>query len=150
MRRGTLAEIGDLPDVNVWISLSSPAHRHYDRAQQYWIEESAARINFCRVTSLGFLRLAMNRHVMSADVLTMPDAWNVYEKLRSQPRVGFAHERSNPETSVKRWVLNGLFTRHGLTDAYLAAFAIEANLRLVTFDSDFARFPGLNLLHLAP
>jgi predicted nucleic acid-binding protein len=29
------------------------------------------------------------------------------------------------------------------TDAYLAAFALSAGLRMVSFDSDFGRFAGL-------
>ena len=36
------------------------------------------------------------------------------------------------------------------TDAYLAAFAKCAELRLVTFDKGFTRFPGLDALILAP
>ena len=39
-------------------------------------------------------------------------------------------------------------TKH-LTDAYLAAFAVCAGLRLVTFDKDFERFEGLRLLRLS-
>jgi predicted nucleic acid-binding protein len=35
-----------------------------------------------------------------------------------------------------------------LTDAYLAAFAKSAALRLVTFDKDFDRFDGLHSLRL--
>jgi predicted nucleic acid-binding protein len=34
------------------------------------------------------------------------------------------------------------------TDAYFAALATRAGLRLVTFDSDFARFSGLAMLRL--
>lgn len=34
-------------------------------------------------------------------------------------------------------------------EAYLVTFASATNLRLVSFDRDFARFPGLNWLHLS-
>ena len=36
-----------------------------------------------------------------------------------------------------------------LTDAYLAAFAGSARLRMVTFDKDFGRFQGLDYLRLS-
>jgi hypothetical protein len=36
------------------------------------------------------------------------------------------------------------------TDAYLAAFATASGARLVSFDADFARYPGLSWLHLKP
>ena len=41
-------------------------------------------------------------------------------------------------------------TSKNSTDAYLAAFALSAGLRLVTFDQGFALFPGLDLLLLKP
>ena len=41
------------------------------------------------------------------------------------------------------------FSALELTDAYLAAFARCAGMQLVTFDTDFARFEGLDLLVLA-
>lgn len=49
-------------------------------------------------------------------------------------------------------VFSGLCERAGVTgrmvsDAYLAAMAIEVGATLVTFDSDFARFPGLTWRH---
>jgi predicted nucleic acid-binding protein len=34
------------------------------------------------------------------------------------------------------------------TDAYLAAFAAASGCRLVAFDSDFRRYPGLEFLQL--
>ena len=34
------------------------------------------------------------------------------------------------------------------SDAYLAAFAVTGDLRMVTFDRDFNRFTGLNCLRL--
>ncbi len=49
---------------------------------------------------------------------------------------------------LAQWVRDGIVTPRLWTDAYLAAFAVAGNLRLVTFDKDFERFPGLNLLRL--
>ena len=34
------------------------------------------------------------------------------------------------------------------TDAYLAAFAAASGCRLVAFDGDFHRYPGIEFLHL--
>jgi Tol biopolymer transport system component len=36
------------------------------------------------------------------------------------------------------------------TDAYLAAFASASDCRLVAFDGDFQRYPGVEFLHLRP
>jgi hypothetical protein len=35
------------------------------------------------------------------------------------------------------------------TDAYLAAFAAASGSRMVAFESDFLRYPGVDFLHLA-
>ena len=150
MPSATLTKSGDLPDVNVWLALSAPDHLHYERAQQYWNEESAEYIGFSRITALGYLRLTTNRHVMGGSTLTMPKAWQAYSTLMAQPRVRFLDERADMESIFEPWALTGIVSQKNLTDAYLAAFANAASLRLVTFDSDFARFPGLNLLHLKP
>ena len=41
------------------------------------------------------------------------------------------------------------FAHHLWTNAYLAAFAMVGNCRLVSFDADFKRFDGLDFLHLS-
>ena len=42
------------------------------------------------------------------------------------------------------------FSHRLWTDAYLAAFSFASGCRLVSFDADFRRFPGLNFLRLQP
>jgi predicted nucleic acid-binding protein len=51
--------LGDLPDVNVWLSLTVKEHAHHLAAQQYWHETAADRVMFNRVTMLGLVRLLM-------------------------------------------------------------------------------------------
>jgi hypothetical protein len=97
---------------------------------------------------LGFLRMTTNDKVMSGSPLTVGEAWNAYMALRSVPEVYLALEPANCEGSFQTVALaNGMIPRMW-TDAYLAAFAISAGMRLVTFDNDFSRFEGLNLLRL--
>jgi predicted nucleic acid-binding protein len=60
--------------------------------------------------------------------------------------------RAGPESpgcddAYQALVAAGLPSRF-LTDAWLAAFATSARLRLVTCDRDFARFAGLERLEL--
>lgn len=50
---------------------------------------------------------------------------------------------------IDRWCRDGVAASASWTDFYLAAYAVAGALRLVTFDRDFARFKGLDLLHLA-
>jgi hypothetical protein len=64
-----------LPDVNLWIGLTSNRHVHHAQAKA-WLEGLGdERIAFCRITELGLLRLLTNQHVMGEDVLAPPAAW---------------------------------------------------------------------------
>ena len=75
-----------LPDVNLWIALTSNRHVHHALATP-WLETLAdTRIAFCRITELGLLRLLTNQHVMGQDVLTPRQAWRVYDQWRPDPR----------------------------------------------------------------
>lgn len=138
----------DLPDVNVWLALTVADHPHHDRARRYWNEESAERIAFCRITALGFLRLCTNHHVMGGNPLSMMDAWNAYMAFRALPEIMLVAEQPDCERVLKTWVLEINMTPRMWTDAYLAAFAVSSDVRLVSFDADFVRFARLDFLQL--
>jgi hypothetical protein len=138
----------DLPDVNVWLALAVQNHPQHKRARRFWNDESADQLAFCRNTMLGFLRLTTNNTVMSGSPLTVAQSWNAYVALRSAPEVLLAHEPASCEGALQALALADSMVPRMWTDAYLAAFAISAGMRLVTFDNDFSRFSGLNLLQL--
>jgi toxin-antitoxin system PIN domain toxin len=138
----------DLPDVNVWLALSVADHAHHQRARRYWYKDANGRLAFCRVTALGFLRLATNAAVMGGQPLTVPQAWEAYAAFRQLPEVSLAGEPEDCEGWLERWVTGERFTARHWTDAYLAAFARAGGLRLVSFDGDFTRFDGLDHLRL--
>lgn len=140
----------DLPDVNVWIALAAPDHVHHDRALAYWRTEALPTIVFCRITMLGFIRVSTSRRLMDAHPLTPIAAWSAYRTLCEVPGIGWAEEPAGCEDHLAEWVGNGLVTPRLWTDAWLAAFAVAGRHRLVSFDADFAHFPGLTWKHLAP
>lgn len=138
----------DLPDVNVWLALTVPDHPHHGRARRYWYEESSPELAFCRVTALGFLRLSTHPAVMAGEPLTLPEAWAAYSALRRLPEVILAPEPEGCERLLGAWATSEGAVARLWTDAYLAAFARAAGLRLVSFDRDFAAFEELDLLRL--
>jgi toxin-antitoxin system PIN domain toxin len=138
----------DLLDADVWISLTAPDHAHHGRARRFWFSEAADRVAFCRVTSLALLRLLTNPHVMRQGVHRSAQAWAVYSQLLELPEIVFMRE---PATVQKRFgqLASSNELQHGRwTDAYLAAFAIEGNCRLVTFDRGFGVYRDLRWLLL--
>jgi len=80
------------------------------------------------------------------------EAWSVLDRLMDDECIGLVPEpddlastwrllSSSDQSSPKTWM-----------DAYLAAFAITAKLRLVTLDNDFTKFEaqGLDVQVLVP
>jgi toxin-antitoxin system PIN domain toxin len=142
-----------LCDTNIWVALALTDHT-YHLLVRSWLETvtEAASLLFCRSTQQSFLRLVCNPSVMGlygSARLTNEQAWAAYDALSVDVRVAFQHEEplgiepywrqnTNRRTvSPKLWM-----------DAYLAAFAVAGDYRLVTTDKDFRQFGGLDLLLL--
>jgi len=139
----------DFPDVNVWLAMSVTGHEHHARADTYRNTESD-RLVFSRITGLGFMRLVSNPQAIGVEALSVSEAWGMYARLLARPNVEFRSEPPRCTNILEKWARDSIFSWQLWTDAYLAAFAVAADIRLVTFDSDFARFPGLSVLHLKP
>ncbi len=97
---------------------------------------------------LGLLRLATNAKVMDGRPFTTAEVWKAYRDFLALPEVSFLAEDSDVETHFAAYSEASDFPVSHWTDAYLAAFVHVAGCRLVSFDSDFHRFPGLEFLHL--
>ena len=138
-----------LPDVNVWIAAASDRHEHHATARQ-WFDSASAPICFCRVTQMAFLRLLTNRKVIGDDMLSPAEAIAVYRQLFSDERVRFEAEPANLENAWVSLMSIGAASGSAWTDAYLAAFAMEASFRLISFDRGMRRWPGLALELLIP
>ncbi len=138
----------DLPDVNVWLALLNSQHPHHSAAKAYWNVAAGQRIAFCRVTMLGLLRLSTNKTVMGGAPYTTLQAWQAYQAVIDLPEISFIAEPPGIEVAMQK--LTHL-TRSGApdwTDAYLAALASLAGLRMVSFDKGFKQYRGLTLLAL--
>jgi len=138
----------DLVDTSVWLPLSAPDHAHHARARRYWDDESREQLAFCRVTTLALLRHLTNPRIMGPAVLDGSAAWKALGTWLAVPRVRILAEPSGLDEWLRQWS-GSLDLRGGAwTDAYLAAFAAASGCRLVGFDGDFSRYPGIEFLHL--
>jgi hypothetical protein len=84
------------------------------------------------------------------DILRPVEAIGVYRQLITDERVRLAPEPQNVESA---WIsLMSIRAASGSTwtDAYLAAFAMDAEFPLITFDRGMGRWPGLALELLTP
>ncbi len=140
---------GDLPDINVWLALALKEHPHHEAALRYWTEVQASDADsaghapmlwFCRATMLGLVRLMCQPKAVGAGAMTLPDAFALYRSYLALPGVGLLPEPPDAELELEALVVARATPAHMWSDAWLAAQARAAGLRLVTFDKDFLRF----------
>jgi uncharacterized protein len=143
-----LPNSGDLLDANVWLALAAAAHTHHRRAKAYWQRDAAPVAAFCRVTQLAFLRHLTNQSVMGKQTLTPAAAWKKCAEFLALPEVQLIVEPEGLDEQLRKFCDLGRTSPNLWTDAYLAAFAACAGLRLVSFDQGFSKFAGLHALIL--
>lgn len=133
-----------LADVNVLVAAFRADHQHHAEARR-WLEHVVASSEAYGVSDLvlaSVVRVTTNRRAFrepndsaesfgfvnairqapnAVSVAPGPRHWEIFERL-----IGATQVRGNLGT-----------------DAYFAALAIEHGCEWITFDRDFARFPGL-------
>jgi toxin-antitoxin system PIN domain toxin len=138
----------DLLDIHVWLALIDQRHVHHGDARLFWDSRPAGPFAFCRQTMLGFLRLSTHPKVL-ANPLSAEEAWLTCHRLLQMEHITFLQEPPSVDSVFQSLTLAPGLPQRLWTDAYLAAFAIAGGHRLVSFDADFLRFPGLNFLQLS-
>lgn len=142
-----------LCDANVWLALALSKHVHHKAALD-WLQTVQAphSLVFCRATQQALLRLLTNASVLRPygnPPLTNREAWSVYEAFLADDRITFrADEPAGVEPLWKELAVRKTASSKLWMDAYLAAFALAGRYSLVTMDTAFHQFGGLNLLVL--
>ncbi len=137
-----------LVDVNILIHAINRASPHQKRAQA-WLE---ARLNgpdavaLPWVVLLGFIRLAINPKVM-IQPLTLEEALAQMREWAGLPRVKIPIPSERHMTLFEAACRAVQATPQFVTDAHLAALAIEYDCELASCDNDFGRFPGLRWIN---
>jgi uncharacterized protein len=135
-------------DSNILLYTYSQTSPFHDAASA-WLEQAMERredLGLPWITILGFVRLAANPKAFGRYATTV-QAIGVIEELTEQSNVqvitpGPAHLRI-----LARILKEAQVTRSLVSDAHLAALAIEHNATICTNDRDFTRFPGLKILN---
>jgi len=132
-----------LVDINVWLAIVLQSHINHLAAMTWIASAKKQTCCFCRVTQMGFLRLVTNRKIYPLDAVPMIQAWQVYEQLLVDHHVVFVYEPVGIDVQLQRLTKLSTYSTNVWTDAYLAAFAITADLEMITFDKGFTQFAGL-------
>ncbi|ACQ82310.1 PIN domain protein family protein [Beutenbergia cavernae DSM 12333] len=131
-------------DANVLlyaVDTGSPFHR----AAKEWLEEALsgpARVGLPWPSLLAFQRIASHPRA-AAQPLTPGAAWAfITEWLRADP-AWIPTPGDGHAAILGRLLTAGDLRGNLVTDAHLAALALEHGVGICSFDSDFARFDGL-------
>ena len=133
-----------LVDANLLIYAYNPSAPQHEPSRT-WL---AAQLNGSIAVGLPWSSLLAFVRISSHPRLRQPavsvaDAWRAAESWLDLPTVWI------PTPTERHRTLVGEMLRHAgaggnlVTDAHLAALAIEHGLTLCSTDGDFARFPGL-------
>ena len=134
-----------LPDVNVLIYAfrkDVPQHAVCSR----WLAgvvESDTRFGLSPATLSAVVRITTNprSHKMPSAI---EEAFGFCEDLLGQPHCQIVEPGERHWDIFKRLCIETDTRGSRGTDAWFAALAIEWGCEWITFDRDFARFPGLN------
>jgi uncharacterized protein len=137
------------PDVNVLlyaVNVDSPQHE----AARTWLEGAfveASGVGFCWAVLVGFVRLSTRGGILR-EPLTLDESLDLMNRWLDHPAA-----RLLAPTERHAAVLSALLLGRGrggnvVSDAHIAAIAIEHGAELGTFDRDFERFAGLRMVLL--
>ena len=134
-----------LVDVNVLLAVVARPHVHHSAARKWFGALSAGEAGLCRVVQLALIRLLNNQSMMGEEAISTGAAWRLIEELLEDERLEFVPEPPLLDSVLPTLFLHPMPAGKLVTDACLAALAIAASRRLVTFDKGFRQFRGLTL-----
>jgi len=133
-----------LLDLNLVIAAFREDHPHHDLALS-WLERmlrDRRRFSVPVIVWIGFVRIVTNRRIFTPST-PIVDAFAFVRAMAEQPghiQLDYASDHLGRFEAV---CVDADATGDLVTDAYLAALAIEHGCTLVSLDRDFARFEGL-------
>lgn len=133
-----------LVDANVLLYAANHTAPEHDRARR-WLDEQlngTGRVGLPWPSLLAFVRLASNP-VVVRDAKTPAQAWRQVEEWLGVESAWIPVPSARHAEILGRLLQDSLVTSRLVSDAHLAALAIEHGLTLCSTDGDFARFPGL-------
>lgn len=135
-------------DANILLYAVDTSSRFHERAR-VWLEEALngpVRVGLPWTSLTAFLRIATHPRA-SANPLAPDEAWQfVAEWLDAEPTWVPEPTADHPEV-LRRLVVDGDLRGNLVTDAHLAALAIEYGVAMCSADSDFARFTELEWIN---
>lgn len=133
-----------LVDANILLYAEDKLSPHHTKARTWWDAELSGSSPVCLCwTVLGaFIRIGTNHRVFERP-LSLDQAINRIQTWLDQPCTRIVNPTERHWVVFQQMLCDGQAVANLVTDAHLAALAVEHGCELVSTDSDFVRFPGL-------
>lgn len=138
-----------MPDVNVLVYAINPDCLQHAPARR-WLEDAyrdPAGVGYAWNALLGFLRLTTRRGILAAP-LSIDSALRFVDEWLAHPHARILNPTDRHAAVLARLLIGAGRGGNLVSDAQLAAIAIEHGAVLGSFDADFERFAGLRFEHL--
>ena len=133
-----------VPDVNLLVYAYDSTSPHHAAAARWWSEclSREEPVGLAPVALFGFVRLTTNPRVFR-EPLTVGEAADLVRSWLAQPSARVLDPSPDHVEEVLRLLVAVGTAGNLVTDAQLAALAMEQDAVLHTSDADFVRIPGL-------
>ena len=133
-----------LVDANLLLYAEDALSSQHALACEWWDAQlsGSAPVCLCWTVLGAFIRIGTNPHVF-AHPLTLEQAIVRVESWLVQPCVRIISPAERHWTVFQQMLVKGQAVANLVTDAHLAALAVEHGCELCSTDRDFVRFPGL-------
>jgi hypothetical protein len=133
-----------LVDVNLLLYAEDEVFAEHALARSWWDEQlsGVAPVCLCWQVLTAFIRISTNRRVF-ANPISLSKATQRVQSWLDQPCTRIVQPTQGHWEILKQLLVDGQASGNLVSDAHLAALAIEHGCELASTDSDFSRFPRL-------
>lgn len=133
-----------LPDANLLLYAEDSLSRHHERAREWWdgALSGSEPVNLCWPVINAYLRISTNPRIHER-ALDPEEAVARVTSWLDQPCVSVIAPTMLHWEIFRKQIGESRASANLISDAHLAALAIEHASTLYSTDRDFARFPGL-------
>ncbi len=133
-----------LVDANVLLYAEDSLSEHHEAARVWWDAQLSGSnpVGLCWPVLSAFIRIGTNARLHQRP-LTLREAVERVQSWLNQPCVHLVLPGDHHWTCFQEMLRRGNAAGNLVSDAHLAALAVEHNGVLYSTDSDFSRFRGL-------
>lgn len=133
-----------LVDANLLLYAGDQTSPHHKAACLWWDAQLSGTSPVCLCWPVldAFIRIGTNPRVF-AHPLSLDQALACVQSWLDQPCTRIVQPTERHWMAFQKMLRDGQATANLVTDAHLAALALEHGCTLMSTDADFSRFPGL-------